>query len=334
MESELKRALRSELERDGRAYIRNLVAAEQAILHGQFNLAKLLRATAHSQRIIAMEAARLLEEELDEQDLLNVILEEIGLDKDLVVPEQVGSAMHKRLEQSANVRERLRDIIRRSLASLENNSDILESDVAQFLYGCYGCGAILEGTPPHACPVCGAFSIEFEGFGPFYSSTAEHLGRLGPGDIIDILEGIPDEVEAIITNVDAAVLQQKPSADEWCAAEIVGHMLETDRLFVVRAQALLEAQGIELPWPMAPWKLQEGKGYETMHSAELITHMRAARTQSLDLVRAMTPEDWLRKGLNFGSKTSMLDLGTWLANHDRGHLAQIKRLCEVKGNSS
>ena len=329
MESNLKIKLTNELTRGGQAYIRNLAAAEQATLQGQFNIAKLLRATAHSQRIMAMEAARLLEEELDAQELLNVILEEIGVDKDLDELEHEDSATHARLEQSANVRARLRDIIQRSLASLESNSDVLESDVAQFLRGCYGCGAIIEGDPPHACPVCGALSVEFEGFGPFYSSTAEHLGQLRPKEIIEILESIPDEVEAATTNVDLAVLHQKPSPDEWCVAEIIGHMLETDLLFVTRTQALLTAQGTELPRPMPPWKLHEGKGYETMQSAELITQLRAARKQSLDLVRAMTPADWQRKGTSFGSKISMLDLATWLANHDRGHLAQIKRLCTI-----
>jgi rubrerythrin len=317
------------MERGGRAYIRNLVAAEQAILRGQFNIAKLLRALAHSQRIIAMEAGRLLENEHDGQDLLNVILDEIGTGKDVDAPDDADSAIHKRLEQSANVRARSRDILRRALASLESNFDVLESDVAQVLWGCYGCGAILEGDPPHACPVCGSLSVEFEWFGPFYSSTAERLGQLKPEDIIDILQSIPDEVSAIITNVDVALLSQKPSPDEWCVAEIVGHMLETDMLFAQRAQALLEAQGIELPRPMPPWKLHEGKGYETMQSAELMTLMRSARKQSLDLVRAMTPDDWTRKGLILGAETSMLDLGTWLANHDRGHLAQIKRLCEA-----
>jgi rubrerythrin len=329
METDLKSQLTAEMERGGRAYIRNLVAAEQAILRGQFNIAKLLRALAHSQRIIAMEAGRLLENEHDGQDLLNVILDEIGTGKDVDAPDDAGSAIHKRLEQSANVRERSRDILRRALASLESNFDVLESDVAQTLWGCYGCGAILEGDPPHTCPVCGSLSVEFEWFGPFYSATAERLGQLKPEDIIDILQGIPDEVSAIIAHVDVATLQQKPSPDEWCIAEIVGHMLETDMLFAQRAQALLEAQGIELPRPMPPWKLHEGKGYETMQSAELMTLMRSARKQSLDLVRTMTPDDWTRKGLILGAETSMLDLGTWLANHDRGHLAQIKRLCEA-----
>ncbi len=329
MNSELKRALVSELERGGRAYIRNLTAAEQATLHGQFNVAKILRSAAHSQRIMAMEAARLLgaEDGFNAQENLAVILQEIGPDKDVDVPESVDPAVLKRLAQSVDVRARLRHIVQRSLASLENNSDVLESDVAQFLRVCYGCGAIFEGDPPHACPVCGALSVEFEGFGPFYSSTPEHLGQLKPDEIIDILAGIPDEIEAVIAHVDITVLQRKPSPAEWSAAEIVGHILETDMLFVQRAQALLEAQGVELPMPVVPWKLHEGKGYEKMESAELLTHLRLARAASLELIRNLAPEDWLRRGLNFGSKISMLDLGTWLANHDRGHLAQIKRLC-------
>jgi rubrerythrin len=329
MESEVKRALTSELERGGRAYIRNLAAAEHAILNGQFNTAKVLRASAHSQRIMAMEAARLLENEYSAQNSLNIVFEEISSDKDWGASEFEDTTVHQYLQQSVEVRERLRDIIQRALASLENNADVLESDVAQFLRGRYGCGVILEGDPPHACPICGALRAEFEGFGPFYSSTAEHLGQLSLEDIFNILEGIPDEVEACIKNVDQTVLQKKPSPDEWSIAEIIGHMLETDLLFVERAQTLLETQGIDLPWPMPPWKLQEGKGYETMQPAELIVHMRAARTQSLALIRAMTEDDWIRKGLSFGSKVSMLDLGTWLANHDRGHLWQIKRLCET-----
>jgi hypothetical protein len=231
-----------------------------------------------------MEAARLLEDEYDSQEILNTILEEIDPGLDSYEPRYSDTAAQQYLQQSTAVGKRFRDIIQRAFASLENNPDVLESDVAQFLRGCYGCGAILEGDPPHACPICGALSVDFDGFSPFYSSTAEHLGQLSPEDIIEVLEGIPDEIEACITKMDQALLQHKPSQDEWSIAEIIGHMLETDLLFVKRAQTLLEAQGQELPWPMPPWKLQEGKGYETMQPTELIAHMPRGILKAANLV--------------------------------------------------
>lgn len=329
MATELTQQLQAEVTRGGRAYIRNLVAAEQAVLQGQFNVAKILRALAHSQRVLAMEAARLLNEELDSADLFNTILEEI--DAGGALSDSRGSPARERLEKSAKVRAGLRDILQRSQASLQNNSDVLESDVAQMLRACYNCGAVMEGDPPHACPICGALSVEFESFAPFYSSSLEHLGQLKPQDIIEILERIPDEIEAAITQVDDVTLRRKPSPDEWSIAEIVGHMLETDTLFAIRVRALLEAQGVELPRPMPPWKLHEGKGYESMQVAELMLRMRVARAQSLSLVSQMTPEQWSYRGRIQGSATSMLDLGTWVANHDRGHLAQIYRLCGRTG---
>ena len=148
-----------------------------------------------------------------------------------------------------------------------------------------------------------------------------------PGEIIDILAAIPDEVEALILPLDEALLRHKPSPEEWCAAEILGHMLETDKLFASRVRVLLEEQGANLPSPMPPWKLHEGKGYDTMPVADIAAALRAARSDTLALVRNLTPETWVRVGYTYGAPRSILDLGVWLANHDRGHLAQVRRLC-------
>ena len=59
------------------AYVRNLSAAEDAVQKGYFNIAKVLRAAAHTQRILAMDAARLMAGKTDEANLIKVISEEI-----------------------------------------------------------------------------------------------------------------------------------------------------------------------------------------------------------------------------------------------------------------
>jgi hypothetical protein len=43
------------------------------------------------------------------------------------------------------------------------------------------------------------------------------------------------------------------------------------------------------------------------------------------LVRGLRSEDWVRAGTIGGTAITLVDLGTWLANHDRGHLAQLQR---------
>ena len=293
----------------GAAYVRNLAAAEAAVLRGQFNLAKVLRAFAHAQRTQAVAAARGQAEAVDGAAVLGAIQQELAL-----------------VDSSGPVRQRLEALLTRATESLTHHSDIQETDVDQFLWGCYGCGFIAEGRRPEACPACGALATEFELFAPFYSASPEHLGRLTPSQVLSILQETPDAVAAAIMGLDEPRLRQRPSPHEWSIVETIGHMLETDRLFVAWAQRMLAESGVpSIAMPTPPWKLHEGKGYEGMAIDELLSHLRAARQESLTLVRELDPKQWARRAVIQGPLVSLVDLGTWLANHDRGHLAQLRR---------
>jgi rubrerythrin len=313
------------------AYVRNLVAAEDAVQNGQFNIAKVLRAAAHTQRILAMDAARLMAGETNKANLLEVISEEIKNHDSSNIFNALSVEQNEyedKLKQFKVVREKLTEILDKSLDSLKSNDDIQESDVHQFIWGCYGCGYLIEGAPPDACNVCGALGVEFEWFGPFYAATPEHLGQLTPQEIIEILESIPDQISDAISGVDDEVLSKKPSEEEWCIKEIVGHIIETDKLFVLRVETVLKAQGVpEIPRTTPPWKLHEGKGYESLSADELISRLKETRASSLKLVNDLKNKEWMRQGTLMGTANSILDLGSWLTNHDRGHLAQIKKLC-------
>jgi rubrerythrin len=329
MDSHLGESLIAQVRASGYAYLRNLLAAEAAILRGQFNVAKILRASAHAHRVLGMEAARLGDKEFSPTDLFATNLAELASALDQV-PEELGELdadAKTKLKQSALVRARVRDLMLRSIKSLETHPDVMESDVAQFLWGCYSCGYIAEGDRPDVCVVCGALGAEFQLFGPFYSVTPEHLGQLTPSEIMTTVEAVPGQLAEIIAGADDESLSRKPSKEEWCVKEIMGHMLETDSLFAQRVRVILAGQGVpDITTPIPPWKLQEGKGYERMAIEELLERFRQNRSESLTMVRGLRPEQWARQGSNGGTGTSVLDLGTWLAHHDQGHTAQIGRL--------
>lgn len=304
------------------AYIRNLVSAENAVLKGQFNIAKILRAAAYTQRTLAMNAVRLLIGIQTPQESLRSIVTEVqhkpsksGLDEDDTARQQ--------LEHFDNVHQRLEAIILHALQSLEKNVDVLEKDVHPFINGCYNCGNLIEGDLPDACDICGALGVEFERFGPFYAATPEHLGQLTPEKIIAIMIDVPKQVSALIMNADDAHLSYKPAENEWSIKEIAAHMFEVDKLFLTRVKAVLHQS--EYNQSVPPWKLHEGKGYNTMPAEMLLDQLHDARKESLAFVSGLSKQDWSSRGIMLGESRSILDLGTWLANHDRGHLAQIEQ---------
>jgi len=186
------------------------------------------------------------------------------------------------------------------------------------------CGNLLEENKPDVCDVCGAISVEFEVFGPFYAADDEHLGQLSPDRILAILTQTPDEIEEALAGVDEARLSQKPSPEEWSVKEIMGHIFETDDPFVRRIDALLGKSAYSQPVP--PWKTHEGKGYESMSKQELFVWMHSVRTKTLERIAQMAPQNWVVSGFMLGGSRTVLDIGTWPANHDRGHLTQIRRM--------
>ena len=294
------------------SYLRSLAVAEAAIPKGQFNLAKVLRALAHAQRAQAIRAARQIADNLEPSAALHLSLAET----DLVEP--------------AAVREQMKDIVLRSIKSLETNSDVGEADVSQFIRSCFGCGFMVEGETPDSCPSCGAMGAEFASFGPFYIETQEHLGQLTPAEIIAILEQGIDEISSIVSGVDEEVLRRKPAEDEWCANEVVGHILETNILYERRVQTILAERGVpDVNSAIPPWKLQEGKGYEDTPVDDILIALREVRSRSVDLVKQLTSHQWGQQGTANDSTITLLDLGTWVANHDRGHIAHIQQLCDA-----
>jgi uncharacterized damage-inducible protein DinB len=293
-------------------YVRFLVAAETAVLRGQFNVAKVLRALATAQRAQAMLVARSDAEKHSPDDLLKQFITRIhALDSGTFPPE------------IRIVLERCVAIAQDTWNSLQDQPDVPEWVVAQRLYTCINCGNIVQGNKPDHCDLCGVLSTEFQFFGPFYGSSPEHLGQLMPKAIIAILARTPDWVEILLADTDEELLEAKPSAQEWSIKELIGHLVETDAMFLELMEALRKSTSIHQSLP--PWKLHEGKGYELRDKKTLLANLRATRAQVLDYVSSLTEQEWVKSGPMLGETRSLIDTGTWLANHDRGHVAQIER---------
>jgi rubrerythrin len=324
--------LLAEVRTAGEAYIRNLAAAETAIYQGQFNVAKVLRAVGHAQRVMALNAARLVQPKVDATQIFTetlAVLNREGTVEWHGTEAVVDSTELQRFrERTEIVRDRVWSILQRSIESLANHPDVLERDVDIFIWGCFDCGNLVEGERPAVCDLCGAPAIEFQFFGPYYNDTPEHLGRLFPEEIIAVLTETPANLTVLVADVDNSVLERRPTPDEWSAKEIIAHIIETDRLFLHLSSTILSSSDPvpTVTLPMAPWKTHEGKGYERLPVGELLTKFRIIRNLVLDVFNNFSADDWSRSSSRPGRITSMLDWGRWLANHDPGHLAQIRRL--------
>jgi hypothetical protein len=216
-----------------------------------------------------------------------------------------------------------------TVSSLERNRDVLESEVAQFLFGCVECGYIAEAQRPDICPACGSIAGEFELFAPFFAGTQERIARRQPDEIVAMLRADPSAYAAALDGVPEDVLRRRPAPGEWCISEVAGHIVDIAELFCRRMRASLEPEAPQQAerTPL-PWKLLEGQGYDHMSAPTLIARFDAAARGALSLIERLDAAGWRQRVDLVTGRTAAIDAGSWLVNHNRAHLEQIRALRE------
>jgi hypothetical protein len=146
---------------------------------------------------------------------------------------------------------------------------------------------------------------------------------LEPVAIAALLEASLTTIEAEMAALGEAA-SWRPAPAEWCANEVVGHLIEAERRgFAGRIRIILASDRPTLEgWDQPAVAAARHDCERSPH--ELVSELRALREESLDLVAKLTPADLLRSGVHPQvGELSVADLlGEWV-HHDRNHTRQL-----------
>ena len=138
-----------------------------------------------------------------------------------------------------------------------------------------------------------------------------------------------DEVVRSLEGLPPAALTARPLAGKWCAAEIVHHLADSESISAQRLRTLLVQEH-----PLIHAYDQEAYArrlrYAERPIAPALEAFRAARANTVELLRGMSESDWTRPGWH--TESGPYTAETWLAIygvHAHGHADQIRRLREA-----
>ena len=115
-------------------------------------------------------------------------------------------------------------------------------------------------------------------------------------EIADALEGMPDLCAAQLSAFDDDLLSWRPDEGEWCIKEIIGHLIETDRIaFRGRIEQLLSEEEPVLGG-MDVNAVAAARRDDARPLAELLDALREEREHAGSLVRGLGPSDLSRSG--------------------------------------
>ncbi len=153
-------------------------------------------------------------------------------------------------------------------------------------------------------------------FASFYAGYVSHVP---PCDIIaalasqgkisiDVLRGLTEE---------ASTYRYGP--DKWSIKQVVGHMIEAERVFVYRALSFSRNESQPLPGYEQD-DYVDAANYDDQTWSHLLEEMRAVREATILFFRGLNDEMMERTGMASGVSFSVRALAYIIVGHERHHL--------------
>jgi hypothetical protein len=162
---------------------------------------------------------------------------------------------------------------------------------------------------------------------PDRSEAAEYyfsyIEQVGAGDIRQILTAQAPEALAFLRSISEERSLHRYATDKWSIREVVGHINDTERLFVFRAMWF--ARGFETPLPSFDQNV-------AIAAAQADSRSWVSHVEEFDVVRRATlaffdhlpAEAWSRHGVASGNPFSVRALAYIAAGHVTHHVRILR----------
>jgi len=168
-------------------------------------------------------------------------------------------------------------------------------------------------------------------YAPFYES---YIGKV-PADV-DVLELLASDharSEALLRQAGDETFRY--AEGKWSVREVVGHLIDTERVFSFRAAHVARGDGAPLPgMDQEIWASASNAHDRPL--AELLAEWSAVRRSTLALFRGLPQEAWDRRGLASGAEVTVRALAAIILGHERHHRQILcqRYLCAPEGSAS
>jgi hypothetical protein len=150
---------------------------------------------------------------------------------------------------------------------------------------------------------------------PYYG---KYISLVPEGDVIVTLEAQMLESKAMFAALPPAVSVYRYAPGKWSVKEMVGHVIDSERIFATRALIFARADNSPLPG-FEQDDYVRNSSYGDYPLSELAAELESVRRATLFLFRHLNEEAWLRRGIANNAEVSVRALAYIIAGHERHH---------------
>ena len=152
-------------------------------------------------------------------------------------------------------------------------------------------------------------------FAPFY---ARYLALVPHGDVLATLETQLAETVVVIDSIGESRADHRYAPGKWSVRQLVGHAIDTERIFTYRALAAARGEAAALPG-FDEHAYAEHAGFESRSLGSLLGEWTAVRRATLSLFRNLDEPALMRRVTANDAPLSVRAAAWIIAGHELHH---------------
>ena len=151
----------------------------------------------------------------------------------------------------------------------------------------------------------------------------KYVSRVPEADALGALAGQKADLAATLAEVRGEAERYRYAEGKWSIREVVGHLIDAERVFGYRAVCIARGEVAALPG-FDENAYVANASFDECPLTELLDEFALVRDGHLAFFRHLRREAWLRSGVANAKATSVRALAYIMAGHPRHHLAILR----------
>ena len=151
-----------------------------------------------------------------------------------------------------------------------------------------------------------------------------YISLVPDGDIVAALTAQASVTVAMLAALQESMGDHRYAPGKWSIKEVVGHMIDTERIFVYRALRFARADQTPLAgYEQDDYVRNAGSGGRTL--ASLIEEFETLRRSTVLFFSTLPEAAWLRRGISNQKEVSVRAMAWIIAGHELHHQRGLKK---------
>jgi uncharacterized damage-inducible protein DinB len=157
-------------------------------------------------------------------------------------------------------------------------------------------------------------------YAPYYE---KYVSLVPAGDIIETLQSQSADTLSLLRSVSEERASSRYEPGKWSVKEVVGHVIDTERIFAYRALRFARNDRTPLPGYEQD-DYARAANFDARTLASLATDFERARAATIALFQSFDNDAWQRRGTANDNEVSVRALAHIIAGHELHHVGILR----------